>query len=63
MHTISGLQTQIKRKARLQIRLDGGEMNALLLKKVEELTLHVIQQQKDIEKLNCDIEYLKNQNK
>ena len=40
-----------------------SEMNALLLKKVEELTLYVIQQQKDIEKLNCDIEYLKNQNK
>ena len=43
--------------------IDLSEMNALLLKKVEELTLYVIQQQKDIEKLNCDIEYLKNQNK
>ena len=51
MHTISGLQTQIKRKARLQIRLDGGEMNALLLKKVEELTLHVIELNKRIETL------------
>ncbi|MEQ9062722.1 MAG: hypothetical protein RIE58_00995 [Vicingaceae bacterium] len=28
-----------------------GEMNALLLKKLEELTLHVIQQSKEIEKL------------
>jgi hypothetical protein len=28
-----------------------GEMNALLLKKVEELTLYVLQQQKEIELL------------
>jgi len=28
-----------------------GEMNALLLKKIEELTLHLIQHQKEIEKL------------
>jgi len=28
-----------------------GEMNMLLLKKIEELTLHLITQQKDIEKL------------
>lgn len=31
--------------------LDLAEMNLLLLKKVEELTLHLIQQQKTIDQL------------
>jgi hypothetical protein len=31
--------------------IDLGEMNAILLKKIEELTLHVIQQQKEIDAL------------
>ncbi|MEO1255325.1 MAG: hypothetical protein AAFY41_10625, partial [Bacteroidota bacterium] len=41
-----------------------GEMNRLLLKKVEELTLHTIQQQKEIERLrndNLEIKELKKQ--
>ena len=36
-----------------------SEMNALLLKKVEELTLYVIQQQKEIDRLHGDMEQLK----
>ncbi len=35
--------------------IELGEMNALLLKKVEELTLYVIEQQKRIEKLEKKI--------
>lgn len=31
--------------------LDLGDMNARLLKKVEELTLHLIRQQEELEKL------------
>jgi hypothetical protein len=37
-----------------------GEMNMLLLKKVEELTLHLIKQQSMIEAQNREIEKLKN---
>jgi hypothetical protein len=36
--------------------LDVGQMNELLLKKVEELTLYVIQQQEEIESLKSKIE-------
>lgn len=39
-----------------QVKKEGmnvGDMNALLLKKIEELTLYVIQQQKDIEALKA----------
>lgn len=36
-----------------------GEMNAILLKKIEELTLHVIQQQKQMEKQQTEIDLLK----
>jgi len=43
--------------------LDNGielkEMNILLLKKVEELTLHLIEQNKKIERLTKDVELLK----
>lgn len=39
---------------------DLGEMNRLLLKKVEELTLYLIDQKKTLEKQNSDIETLKN---
>lgn len=45
-----------------QVKEDGislGEMNAKLLKKVEELTLHMIQQEKDMLKLKNDIKILK----
>jgi len=35
-----------------------GEMNAILLKKIEELTLHLIEQQKSINKLNEKIDDL-----
>jgi len=41
-----------------QVEKDGintGEMNLLLLKKVEELTLYVIQQQKEIEALKTKV--------
>ena len=37
-----------------------SEMNALLLKKVEELTLYVIQQQEMLDKLQSEIQELKN---
>jgi hypothetical protein len=36
--------------------LDLGEMNRLLLEKIEELTLHVIQQQKEINSLKSTLE-------
>jgi hypothetical protein len=35
--------------------VDLGEMNALLLKKVEELTLYVIGQQREIEEIRKEI--------
>ena len=38
-----------------------GEMNAKLLKKIEELTLYVIELKKDSEKQQQDIDKLKNQ--
>jgi hypothetical protein len=38
--------------------VDVGEMNKLLLKKVEELTLHLIEQHKTIEEQNKRIELL-----
>jgi hypothetical protein len=37
-----------------------GEMNMLLLKKVEELTLYVIEQNKEIKELKNEIKELKN---
>jgi len=37
-----------------------SEMNALLLKKIEELTLYTIMQQEMLEKLNAKIEKLEN---
>ena len=37
-----------------------GEMNMLLLKKVEELTLHLIEQNKEIKELKNEIKELKN---
>jgi hypothetical protein len=36
--------------------LDLGEMNRLLLEKIEELTLHIIQQQKEIDALKMILE-------
>jgi len=39
-----------------------GDMQTKLLQKIEELTLYVIQQQKDIDKLNAQIEQLKSNN-
>jgi hypothetical protein len=39
-----------------------GEMNMLLLKKVEELTLYLIEKDKELQALKSDIEKLKNQN-
>lgn len=35
--------------------IDVGEMNVLLLKKIEELTIHVVEQQKQIDALNAKI--------
>jgi hypothetical protein len=40
----------------LEKGIDIGEMNALLLKKIEELTLYVIEQQKQIEGLKSQIQ-------
>jgi hypothetical protein len=39
--------------------VDMYEMNAILLKKVEELTLYVIEQQKQIEQLENKIKNIK----
>ena len=39
--------------------IDMYEMNAILLKKVEELTLYVIEQQKQIEQLENKIKSIK----
>ena len=39
--------------------MDVYEMNAILLKKVEELTLYVIEQQKQIEQLENKIKSIK----
>ena len=39
--------------------LDLAQMNHILLKKIEELTLYVIQQQKDIKSLQDEIEKMK----
>ena len=38
--------------------LDLGKMNGLLLKKVEELTLHLINQQKEIDELKTQVKQL-----
>ena len=38
-----------------------GEMNNLLLQKIEELTLYIIQQEKEINKMKQDIKLLKNE--
>jgi hypothetical protein len=38
-----------------------GEMNALLLKKIEELTLHTIRQQKEINDLATHVQLLQTQ--
>ncbi len=40
--------------------IDLGEMDKILLQKIEELTLYTIQQQKQIEQLNSELEKLKN---
>lgn len=39
--------------------MDVYEMNAILLKKVEELTLYIIEQQKQIEQLENKIKNIK----
>lgn len=40
-----------------------GDMNAILLEKIEELTLYVIELKKDIDKLNEEVEHIKKKNK
>ncbi|MBK8805248.1 MAG: hypothetical protein IPO21_00815 [Bacteroidales bacterium] len=40
--------------------IDMAEMTTLLLKKVEELTLYIIEQNKEIESLKCVVDKLKN---
>lgn len=40
--------------------IDLGEMNLKLMEKVEELTLYLIQQHKELEKLKEEVELLKN---
>ncbi len=42
--------------------VDLGEMNMLLLKKVEELTLYIIDQQKEINSLKSDLSEIRNEN-
>ncbi|HEY8958709.1 hypothetical protein [Chitinophaga sp.] len=43
--------------------LDLGEMNKKLLQKVEELTLHLIQQRKDLDEALQRVKNLESQNK
>lgn len=38
-----------------------GEMNKLLLKKIEELTLHLIEKDKEVQKLNTTVKYVVNE--
>jgi hypothetical protein len=67
---LSELETYITQNKHLpevpsakEMEADGlnlKEMNLLLLKKVEELTLHLIEQQKDIKKLKTEVSTLKN---
>jgi hypothetical protein len=40
--------------------LNLKEMNLILLKKVEELTLHLIEQQKEVKSLRTELEEIKN---
>jgi hypothetical protein len=71
--TLTQIEEQIKMKGHLpdmpsakEVELNGialGEMNKLLLKKVEELTLHLISQHKTMEILNIENERLKMQHK
>lgn len=66
LHSIEEVEKQIKNHGHLadipsaeQVEKDGievGEMNRLLLQKIEELTLYLIQQHKEIEKLKSDYE-------
>ena len=49
-----------------EVKEDGikvGEMDATLLKKVEELTLYILQQQKQIDAMNQEIKELKEKSK
>jgi hypothetical protein len=44
----------------LEDGVNMGEMNALLLKKIEELTLYIIKQQQQIDKQQTEITTIKN---
>uniref|UniRef100_UPI004025B03F hypothetical protein n=2 Tax=Bacteroidales TaxID=171549 RepID=UPI004025B03F len=67
--TLREVEEHIKEKGRLpnvpseqEVKTNGinvGETNALLLQKIEELTLYVIQQQKAMEQQQKEIEELK----
>lgn len=67
--TLTEVETHIKINKHLpdvpsaaQIKKEGidlGEMDKILLQKIEELTLYTIQQQKQIEKLSSELEKLK----
>ena len=70
LHEIEELETYIKEYKHLpdvpsakEVEEDGidlGQMDAILLKKIEELTLYVIQQQKEIEALRQKIDQSNN---
>jgi hypothetical protein len=65
---LSDVETFVKQNSHLpeipsasEIEKEGqdlGEMNRLLLKKVEELTLYMIDQSKEIKTLKCKVEQL-----
>jgi hypothetical protein len=42
--------------------IDVGEMNKILLQKIEELTLHLIEQQKELNEMKLELKMLKNAN-
>jgi hypothetical protein len=42
--------------------VDVGEMNRILLQKIEELTLHLIEQQKELNEMKLELKMLKNAN-
>ena len=51
-----------KKKKKDEVKKDGvnlGQMDATLLQKVEELTLYMIDMQKQIDKLKLENQYLK----
>ena len=73
LHTLEEIQKHIEEKGHLpnipsakEVESNGlelGEMNKLLLEKIEELTLYILRQQKEINHLKDEIKTIKNNQK